>query len=59
LPSTESYFSRCASVLAFVRSLTATKSISLSPSAARRMFRFSIVYLALLFAALLIDHYLL
>ena len=39
LPSTESYFSRCASVAAFVRSLTATKSMFLSPSAARMMFR--------------------
>ena len=39
LPSTESYFSRCASVAAFVRSLTATKSMSLSPSAARMMLR--------------------
>src|SRR5436190_7743988 len=39
LPSTESYFSRCASVCAFVRSLTATKSMFVSPSAARMMFR--------------------
>ena len=39
LPSTESYFSRCASVAALVRSLTATKSISLLPSAARMMLR--------------------
>ena len=39
LPSTESYFSRCASVAALVRSLTATKSMFLSPSAARMMFR--------------------
>src|SRR5439155_12239185 len=39
LPSTESYLSRCASVCAFVRSLTATKSMFLSPSAARMMFR--------------------
>ena len=39
LPSTESYFSRCASVAAFVRSLTATKSMSLSPIAARMMLR--------------------
>src|SRR5256885_6000263 len=39
LPSTESYFSRCASVLALVRSLTATKSMFLSPSAARMMLR--------------------
>src|SRR5215471_19433940 len=38
-PSTESYFSRCASVAALVRSLTATKSIFLSPSAARMMLR--------------------
>ena len=28
------------------------------PSAARKTFRFSIVHLALLFAALLVDHYL-
>src|SRR5262245_52591261 len=39
LPSTESYFSRCASVCALVRSLTATKSMFLSPSAARMMLR--------------------
>src|SRR6185503_8183524 len=39
LPSTESCLSRCASVAALVRSLTATKSIFLSPSAARMMFR--------------------
>src|SRR5712671_4354038 len=39
LPSTESYLSRCASVCALVRSLTATKSMFLSPSAARMMFR--------------------
>src|SRR6185369_11907565 len=39
LPSTESYFSRCASVLALVRSLTATKSMFLSPRAARMMLR--------------------
>ena len=39
LPSTESYFSRCASVAALVRSFTATKSISLLPSAARMMLR--------------------
>src|SRR5918993_1305194 len=39
LPSTESYFRRCASVAAFVRSLTATKSISLFPIAARMMLR--------------------
>src|SRR5438128_1856926 len=39
LPSTESYFSRCASVCALVRSLTATKSTFLSPSAARMMLR--------------------
>src|SRR5437763_1353199 len=39
LPSTESYFSRCASVCAFVRSFTATKSMFRSPSAARMMFR--------------------
>src|SRR5437763_2837096 len=39
LPSTESYFSRCASVCAFVRSFTATKSMLRSPSAARMMFR--------------------
>src|SRR5215471_19754130 len=39
LPSTESYFNRCASVAALVRSLTATKSIPLSPSAARMMLR--------------------
>src|SRR5262245_11994724 len=38
-PSTESYFSRCARVAALVRSLTATKSIFLSPSAARMMLR--------------------
>ncbi len=38
-PSTESYFSRCASVLALVRSLTATKSMSVLPSAARMMLR--------------------
>src|SRR3954469_3535995 len=39
LPSTESYLSKCASVLALVRSLIATKSMFLSPSAARMMFR--------------------
>ena len=39
LPSTESYFSKCASVAALVRSFTATKSISLSLSAARMMLR--------------------
>jgi hypothetical protein len=39
LPSTESYFNRCASVCALVRSLTATKSMPLSPSAARMMLR--------------------
>src|SRR5262245_6721052 len=39
LPSTESYFSKCASVSALVRSLTATKSMFLSPSAARMMLR--------------------
>src|SRR5947208_4070567 len=39
LPSTESYLRRCASVLALVRSLTATKSMFLSPSAARMMLR--------------------
>src|SRR6185436_13458533 len=39
LPSTESYLSRCASVCALVRSLMATKSMFLSPSAARMMFR--------------------
>jgi len=39
LPSTESYFSRWASVAALVRSFTATKSISLLPSAARMMLR--------------------
>src|SRR5258706_815352 len=39
LPTTESYFSRCASVWALVRSLTATKSMFLSPSAARMMLR--------------------
>src|SRR5205807_2153808 len=39
LPSTESYLSRCASVCALVRSLTATKSMLLSPSAARMMLR--------------------
>src|SRR6188768_3235127 len=39
LPSTESYFRRWASVAALVRSLTATKSMSLSPSAARMMLR--------------------
>src|SRR5580765_5464642 len=39
LPRTESYFSRCASVFALVRSLTATKSMFLSPSAARMMLR--------------------
>src|SRR5262249_2796315 len=39
LPSTESYLRRCASVLALVRSFTATKSMSLSPSAARMMLR--------------------
>src|SRR3954466_3129773 len=39
LPRTESYFSRCASVCALVRSLTATKSMFLSPSAARMMLR--------------------
>src|ERR1700687_1669909 len=38
-PSTESYFNRCASVAALVRSLTATKSMLVSPSAARMMFR--------------------
>src|SRR5436305_7716319 len=38
-PSAESYFSRCASVCALVRSLTATKSTFLSPSAARMMLR--------------------
>ncbi len=39
LPRIESYLSRCASVLAFVRSLTATMSIPLSPMAARMMLR--------------------
>src|SRR5260370_20661858 len=39
LPSTESYLSRCASVCALVRSFTATKSMFLSPSAARMMLR--------------------
>src|SRR3954453_2966799 len=39
LPSTESYFKRWASVFALVRSLIATKSMFLSPSAARMMFR--------------------
>ena len=39
LPSTESYFSRCASVRASVMSLTATKSMSSSSSAARMMLR--------------------
>ena len=39
LPSTESYFSRCASVSAPVMSFTATRSMSLSPRAARMMFR--------------------
>src|SRR6476620_9674883 len=39
LPSTESYFSRCASVAAFVRSLTATKSMFLAASAARMILR--------------------
>src|SRR3954452_25567954 len=39
LPRTESYFSRCASVCALVRSLTATKAMFLSPSAARMMLR--------------------
>ena len=39
LPSTESYLSRCASVAALVRSLTATKSIAELPRAARMMFR--------------------
>jgi hypothetical protein len=39
LPSTESYLSRCASVAALVKSLTATKSMFLSPSAARMMLR--------------------
>src|SRR5438034_541844 len=38
-PSTESYFKRCASVWALVRSLTATQSMFLSPSAARMMLR--------------------
>jgi hypothetical protein len=39
LPRTESYFSRWASVLALVRSLTATKSMSRLPIAARMMLR--------------------
>src|ERR1022692_2745191 len=39
LPRTESYFSRWASVLGLVRSLTATMSISLSLSAVRRTLR--------------------
>ena len=39
LPSTESYFSRCASVRASVMSLTATKSMLSSSSAARMMLR--------------------
>ena len=39
LPRTESYLSRCASVLVSVMSLTATKSKSLLPSAARMMLR--------------------
>ena len=39
LPSTESYFSRWASVPASVMSFTATISIWLSPFAARMMFR--------------------
>ena len=39
LPRIESYLSRCASVVAFVRSLTATMSIPLSPMDARMMLR--------------------
>src|SRR5262245_54243107 len=39
LPRIESYLSKCASVLVSVRSLTATKSISLSPSAVRSTLR--------------------
>ena len=39
LPRIESYLSRCASVAAFVRSLTATKSRSFDPSDARMMLR--------------------
>src|SRR5262245_647839 len=39
LPSTESYFSRCASVVALVKSLTATKSTFLSLIAARMILR--------------------
>ena len=39
LPRIESYLSRCASVAALVRSLTATKSRSFDPSAARMMLR--------------------
>src|SRR5262249_6463356 len=38
-PSTESYLRRCASVVAFVKSFTATKLMFRSPSAARMMFR--------------------
>src|SRR5215204_6431711 len=39
LPRTESYFKRCASVLVSVMSLTATKSMSLSPRQVRRTLR--------------------
>ena len=39
LPRIESYFSRWASVAVFVMSFTATKSMSLLPSAARMMLR--------------------
>src|SRR5580765_4487202 len=39
LPSTESYFNKCARVAALVRSFTATKSMFASPSAARMMLR--------------------
>src|ERR1041385_7553583 len=39
LPRTESYLRRCARVFALVRSLTATKSMFLSPIAARMMLR--------------------
>src|SRR5690242_472179 len=38
-PRIESYFRRCANVLALVRSLTATMSMFLSPIAARMMLR--------------------
>src|SRR5215204_1009662 len=39
LPITESYFKRCASVFVSLRSLTATKSMSLSPTPERRTLR--------------------